>query len=133
MAWAACSFGLALVGTQHETAGLDGRVRTLFSLLLAGSVAAAVIGLHGGPHWPQTTLGWQGLAMLTLLYGTAFTIMFTVLPKLGVSGHSAIMNVEPVFALVLAWAVLGQHIAPIQILGALLVVGAVMALGLRKA
>jgi drug/metabolite transporter (DMT)-like permease len=43
------------------------------------------------------------------------------------------MNVEPVFALVLAWAVLGQHIAPIQILGALLVVGAVMALGLRRA
>jgi drug/metabolite transporter (DMT)-like permease len=73
------------------------------------------------------------LAALTFLYGTAFTIMFTVLPKLGVSGHSAIMNVEPVFALVLAWAVLGQHIAPIQILGALLVVGAVMALGLRKA
>ena len=56
-----------------------------------------------------------------------------MLPKLGVSGHSAIMNVEPVFALVLAWAVLGQQIAPIQILGAVLVVGAVMALGLRKA
>jgi drug/metabolite transporter (DMT)-like permease len=73
------------------------------------------------------------MAALTFLYGTAFTIMFTVLPKLGVSGHSAIMNVEPVFALVLAWAVLGQHIAPIQILGAVLVVGAVMALGLRKA
>jgi hypothetical protein len=43
------------------------------------------------------------------------------------------MNVEPVFALVLAWAVLSQQIAPIQILGAVLVVGAVMALGLRKA
>jgi hypothetical protein len=47
--------------------------------------------------------GW-GLVLLTLLYGTAFTIMFTVLPRLGVVGNSAIMNVEPVFALVLAWA-----------------------------
>jgi len=33
----------------------------------------------------------------------------------------------------LAWAVLGQHIAPIHILVAVLVVGAVVALGLRKA
>jgi drug/metabolite transporter (DMT)-like permease len=37
-----------------------------------------------------------------------------------------------VFALVLAWAVLGQTIAPVQVVGALVVVGAVMALGLRK-
>ncbi|HZY15914.1 MAG TPA: EamA family transporter, partial [Ramlibacter sp.] len=71
-------------------------------------------------------------ATLTFLYGTAFTIMFTVLPRLGVVGNSAIMNVEPVFALVLAWLLLGQAIAPVQVAGALLVVGAVMALGLRK-
>jgi drug/metabolite transporter (DMT)-like permease len=42
------------------------------------------------------------------------------------------MNVEPVFALVLAWLLLGQSIAPLQIAGALLVVGAVTALGLRR-
>ena len=58
--------------------------------------------------------------------------MFTVLPKLGVVGNSAIMNVEPVFALVLAWALLGQSIAGVQLLGALVVVGTVMYLGLRK-
>jgi drug/metabolite transporter (DMT)-like permease len=40
--------------------------------------------------------------------------------------------VEPVFALLLAWALLGQSIAPIQMLGAALVVGAVMWLGLRR-
>jgi drug/metabolite transporter (DMT)-like permease len=58
--------------------------------------------------------------------------MFTLLPKLGVVGNSAIMNVEPVFALALAWLLLGQSIAPVQVAGALLVVGAVLALGLRK-
>ena len=42
------------------------------------------------------------------------------------------MNVEPVFALILAWLILGQAIAPVQIAGALLVVGAVMVLGLRR-
>ena len=42
------------------------------------------------------------------------------------------MNVEPVFALVLAWALLGQSIAPMQLAGAAIVVGTVVALGLRK-
>ena len=70
--------------------------------------------------------------MLSFLYGTAFTIMFMVLPKLGVVGNSAIMNVEPVFALVLAWGVLGQSIALMQLVGALVVVATVMWLGLRK-
>jgi drug/metabolite transporter (DMT)-like permease len=58
--------------------------------------------------------------------------MFVLLPKLGVVGNSPILNVEPVAALLMAWAVLGQRIAPVQWAGALLVVGAVMSLGLRR-
>ncbi len=129
---AAATFGLALVLTQHETADVDGRVRSATTLAIAGLIALGVVGLQGGFQLPQAPAGWGGLAALTFLYGTAFTIMFTVLPKLGVVGNSAIMNVEPVFALVLAWLILGQAIAPVQVAGALLVVGAVMLLGLRK-
>ena len=129
---ASATFGLALVYTQHETTGLDGRVRTFSSMSIVGVLAVVVAMSQGGFHLPQAPAGWWGLGMLTFLYGTAFTILFTVLPKLGVVGNSAIMNVEPVFALVLAWALLDQAIAPIQLVGAFLVVGAVMWLGLRK-
>lgn len=129
---ASAVFGLALVLTQHEAGGLDGRVRSGATMAVASLVALASATAHGGLHWPQAAPGWWGLAALTFLYGTAFTIMFTVLPQLGVVGNSAIMNVEPVFALVLAWLLLGQAIAPIQLVGALLVVGAVMVLGLRR-
>ena len=87
---------------------------------------------QGGLALPTAPVGWWGLAGLTFLYGTAFTIMFTVLPKLGVVGNSAIMNIEPIFALVLAWAILGQTIAPVQVVGGLVVVATVMWLGLRK-
>ena len=38
-------------------------------------------------------------------------------------GNSAIMNIEPIFALVLAWAILGRSIAPSQVGGGLLVGG----------
>jgi drug/metabolite transporter (DMT)-like permease len=129
---ASATFGLALVYTQHETTGLDGRVRTFSSMSIVGILAVAAAMSQGGFHLPQAPAGWWGLGMLSFLYCTAFTNLFTVLPKLGVVGNSAIMNVEPVFALVLAWALLDQAIAPIQLVGAFLVVGTVMWLGLRK-
>jgi len=129
---AAGTFGLALVITQHEAADVDGRVRTATTMMIAGAVALASVAVQGGFHLPTAPAGWWGVATLTFLYGTAFTIMFTVLPKLGVVGNSAIMNVEPVFALALGWLILGQAIAPVQIAGALIVVGAVTVLGTRK-
>ena len=129
---AAASFGLALVITQHDTQGLDGRLRTASTMALVA--AAALVGVvgQGGLQLPQAPAGWWGLLGLTLLYGTAFTILFTVLPRLGVVGGSPIMNVEPICALVLAWAVLGQAVAAVQVAGGLLVVATVMWLGLRR-
>ncbi|MFP5399045.1 MAG: DMT family transporter [Gammaproteobacteria bacterium] len=129
---AAAVFGLALVLTQHEAGDLDGRVRSAATMALVALLAAGGVALQGGAHWPQAAPGWWGLAALTLLYGTAFTIMFTVLPRLGVVGNSPILNVEPVFALVLAWSLLGQRVAPVQVTGALLVVATVVWLGLRR-
>ncbi len=129
---AAGTFGLALVITQHEAGDVDGRVRSATTMSIAGMVALGTVAVQGGFHLPTAAPGWWGLAGLTFLYGTAFTIMFTVLPKLGVVGNSAIMNIEPIFALVLAWALLGQSIAAVQVAGGLLVVATVMWLGLRK-
>jgi drug/metabolite transporter (DMT)-like permease len=129
---ASTTFGLALVITQHEAADVDGRLRTFTTMGTVAILAAVVALTQNGLHLPNASAGWWGLGALTFLYGTAFTIMFTVLPKLGVVGNSAIMNVEPVFALVLAWALLGQSIAPMHLVGALVVVATVMWLGLRK-
>lgn len=129
---AGASFGVVLALTQHEVAALDGRLRSAITMAIVGVLALAAAPLHGGLHWPNAPAGWWGLAALTILYGTAFTSLFVLLPRLGVVGSSPILNVEPVAALVMAWALLGQAIAPVQWLGALLVVGAVMALGLRR-
>ncbi len=129
---AAATFGMVLVLTQHEAGTLDGRVRTATTMSVAALVALAGVASQGGFALPQAAPGWWGLLALTFLYGTAFTILFTVLPRLGVVGNSAIMNIEPIFALVLAWALLGQAIAPMQVAGGLLVVATVMWLGLRR-
>lgn len=128
---AAAVFGMALVLTQHELASIDGRWRTALTMGLVGCWALLTIPFQG-LHLPQGAEGWWGMAGLTLCYGTAFTIMFTLLPRLGVVGSSPILNVEPVAALVLAWGLLDQSIAPVQLLGALIVVSTVITLGLRR-
>ncbi|WP_439518503.1 EamA family transporter [Hydrogenophaga sp.] len=129
---AAATFGLALVITQQETGDLDRRLRTTTTMAIVALMALIATSVQGGLALPQAPMGWVGLLGLTFLYGTAFTIMFTVLPRLGVVGNSAIMNIEPIFALVLAWAILGQSIALVQVAGGLVVVATVMWLGLRK-
>jgi drug/metabolite transporter (DMT)-like permease len=58
--------------------------------------------------------------------------VFTLLPMLGAVSNSPILNVEPVAALAMGALVLGQVVSGVQFVGALIVVGAVMALGLRK-
>jgi drug/metabolite transporter (DMT)-like permease len=129
---AAAFFGLALILTQHETQKVDGLWRTLSNMTIAGTIAIVFVVFQGGPQWPTNSTGWLGLTALTLLYGTAFTIMFMVLPRLGAAKYSAIMNVEPIFALVLAWLILDQGISAIQLMGALMVVATVVWLGLKK-
>ena len=125
-------FGLALALTQYEAGAVDGRVRTFITMLITALVALAGVGAQGGFAWPAAPAGWWGLALLTLFYGTGITVVLVLLPRWGVVGNTAIMNLEPVFALALAWFILDQHMAPLQVVGAVIVVGAVLVIGLRR-
>lgn len=128
---AAACYALAMVLTQHEVAGLDGRFRTMSTLCIVGMLALATGFLRDDLQQLATALGWAGLLCLSALYGTAITVVFTVLPRLGVAASSPILNIEPIAALALAWLLLGQDVAPLQLVGVTLVVGAVVWLGLR--
>jgi drug/metabolite transporter (DMT)-like permease len=126
---AAVSFAAALHFTARWLHDVDGRLRTFLTmstvavLMLAGGTLAGNLALPSNPG------GWLGLGLLMLLYGTAFTTLFVLLPRLDVMNNSAALNFEPIAVLFLAWPILGQSVAPLQIVGALIVVGAVIALG----
>ncbi|HXI36231.1 MAG TPA: DMT family transporter [Burkholderiales bacterium] len=127
---AAVAFALVVFFNTHWLKALDGRVRTFYMmsvtavLTLAGGAAAGSLALPGDPG------GWVALALLTLLYGAAITSLFVVLPRLGGGAASTIaLNFEPIAALGIAWVALGQAIAPLQVLGAFAVVGAIAWLG----
>jgi len=129
---AALSFSFALLLTQHGTSGLDGRIRSACNMGMVAIITFVICQLQGGPNLPQHASGWLGLGLLIFFYGTAFTVMFTVLPRLGAVGNTSIMNVEPVCALMLAWFILDQQVSLFQCLGAMIVVSGAIFLGLRK-
>jgi drug/metabolite transporter (DMT)-like permease len=130
---AAVSMTLVFYLNTHWLKGLDGRVRTLVMMTVAATLVLAGGAAAGKLALPADGIGWLGLVLLTALYGTAATWMFIVLPRLsGGSSSTVALNFEPIAVLGIAWLTLGQKVGPLQILGALIVVGAIAWLGLSK-
>jgi drug/metabolite transporter (DMT)-like permease len=129
---AALSFAFVLLLTGRWLKEMDGRVRTFLTM----GVTALIVGLAGAATnafaWPVEAAGWVGLALLTLFYGSAITALFVVLPRLGAANFAVVLNIEPIAALFLAWALLGQSVTPLQLLGALIVIGAITVPALKR-
>jgi len=129
---AALSFAAVLYLTTRWLAAVDGRLRTLYLMLTTAALMLGGGALAGEFALPRDATGWTGLALLTVLYGSAITALFVVLPRIGAVNNAVVLNFEPIAVLGIAWVVLDQAVAPLQIFGAFVVVGAIMALGSGK-
>jgi len=129
---AAASFSTAMFLTTRYLQDVDGRMRALLTMGTTAVVVGAAGAAVGGLALPTDGTGWLGLTLLTVLYGTAITAIFIVVPRLASPSNTAALNFEPIAALALGWAVLGQGVAPRQLVGALIVVGAVILIGTKR-
>jgi drug/metabolite transporter (DMT)-like permease len=121
-----------MVLTQAWLGKVDGRLRSMLTMTVVAIIAGSSAVATESFQLPVDREGWIGLSLLTVLYGTAITSLFVVLPRIGAVNNSPLMNLEPIFAMLIAWIVLGQTAAPLQIVGALMVVGSVIFLSSRK-
>ena len=129
---ASLSFSAALYLTTRWLKDVDGRLRTF---LATGTIAVAMLALGGVTNafaLPVDSTGWIALSLVGLCYSAAVTTLFVVLPRIGVVNNAAALNFEPVAVLVMGWVLLGQSMAPLQIFGALVVIGAIVALSTGK-
>ncbi|MBP8297009.1 MAG: EamA family transporter [Burkholderiales bacterium] len=129
---ASLSFSAAMYLTTRWLKGVDGRLRTF---LATGTIAVVMVGgstLAGAFALPFDGTGWLGLVLMCLCYAGAVTSLFVVLPRMEVVSDLGALNIEPIAVLVLGWALLGQAMAPVQIAGAAIVVGGILALGAGK-
>lgn len=129
---ASVSFAMALYLITRWLGSMDGRLRSFLFMSVVAVVTLAGGTLANGFALPADGTGWIALALLTVFYGTAITAMFVLLPRLGTVNNAAVLNFEPIAVLGLAWLVLGQAVAPLQIAGAFIVVGAIAWMGAGK-
>ncbi len=129
---ASISFATAFFLITRWLGSMDGRLRSFLFMSVVAVVTLAAGTLADAFVLPKDNTGWIALALLTVFYGTAITSTFVLLPKLGAVNNAAVLNFEPIAVLGLAWLILDQSVAPLQILGAFIVVGSIVWMGAGK-
>ena len=134
IAWAFAS-GVSMTVVYYLNANalksLDGRLRTFAMTAVTATVVIVVATAAGAQALPRDTLGWMGLALLAVFYCIAMMSLFFVLPRVP-STVTGALNFEPIALLLLTWVFLGHTVTPLQLVGALVTVGAIVWLGVSK-
>ncbi|PCM45966.1 EamA family transporter [Marinobacter sp. ANT_B65] len=132
---AAAVFACALWITDHRLGSMPGLVRSLLTIMVV-FISTAVVGSSGlipnGMSLPTASAGWVALVSLAILYGAAFSVLFTLVTRLDIARNAPVMNVEPVAGLIFGWLILDQVLGGIQIAGGLIVVSGIVMLAYTK-
>jgi drug/metabolite transporter (DMT)-like permease len=129
---AAVSRAIMLLITRALLAHADARLITWYSLL---SSTALFVGLSLATrtwHPPLTTLGWAALGGISLTTTIAILAVFVSAARLGPFRTALVMNLEPLLATIGSAALLGDVIAPVQAVGAAIMLAALVAFQLRR-
>lgn len=112
----------------HDVFSITVYVNLGGALLLAGALVPL-----GGFSLPYAFTGWAGLVGASAFYAVAIVVQFAAMglscpaPRLG-SRLSLVSYAEPLLTIAIAAAILGELLAPVQFLGALLVTAALVLL-----
>ena len=122
------ALGLAIVSAVSGRVIRSGDPRpvTFYILTMASAVAIVIVLFRGEYLLPQTVTGWWGFAGSVLFSGAAMTGFFVTISLIGAARTTLFQYVEPLFTMATAMLFLGQFLTPLQILGAVIVVGALV-------
>ena len=130
----AFGLGAAVIYTAYILVGegvipRTGAIPAATVVMLAAAVVFAIATLVTGPNWPGNAVGWLAILGIALL-ATVIPIVgfFAGMRRLGATDAATISTLEPVVTLLLAWLILHETLAPMQVVGAVLVISAVAAL-----
>lgn len=119
-------FTLTLIMTPKLAPELSPPMRTFFMMSLAAAILLVVLSTTGGYGFPNSGRGWAAFSAFALLYGLGINGLFMLLPKLGATQTAVALNLEPVMVAVIGFFVVGEVLSGVQMVGALVVVGAVI-------
>lgn len=105
------------------------------STVIIASAAVVYGGLMAaqGPVFPTTTLGWLAIGGVALISTVVAIVFFFIgLERIGPTAASTISALEPLVTVILAVAVLGERVVPLQIAGGALILASVVVLALSE-
>jgi drug/metabolite transporter (DMT)-like permease len=118
---AAVFYSIYIVVGARELRGTDA-LASATVVCLAAAATLAVASAVRAPHLPQVWWGWLAIGAIALVSTVAAMIAFFAgLKRVGPARASITSTLEPVVTVVLAWVLLGETLAPIQVAGGVLV------------
>ena len=117
-----------LMVSERVMAGRDNRVVMLYMMIGASAVVTALSLGVVDLAWPRGTAGWLAFAGSTGSYVLATFFLFTAVSMIGPLRTAAIDNTTPVWSVLFGLWLIGETLAPQQLLGIALVVGALIVL-----
>ena len=108
----------------------DSRQVTFYIVSTAAVVFIAFSFIRGDLQLPNTSEGWVGVAGTSIFYACGIIGFFAAISRIGPAKATLYSYVEPLFTMFAAFIFLGELLMPLQIVGALIVVGALTATGI---
>ncbi len=133
LAWASAAtiaFAGVVILSERTLQGRDSRVVTFHMILAAAAILVGASALFWPLDWPAALGGWLALLAASVTFAIATMSLFAAIQAIGPLRTAVIDNTAPVWAIGFAMLLLGESLAPLQWLGAALVIGAVSAMQL---
>lgn len=110
----------------------DARLTTWYSLVSSTILFSAVALATMNWHNPQSAIGWVATIAVSITTAIATLTIFISTARIGPFRTGMIMNLEPLLATVLSVPLLNEVITPVQALGGVIMLVALVAFQLRR-
>ena len=122
------AIGLATVSvlSHHLVKGEDPRQAMLYMATTALAIMFVAMTIRGKLDLPTNTDGWIGFLVSNILYALGMITYFYAISMAGAAATTFFVNLEPLVVTGAAFLLLDQTLTPLQLLGVLIVVGALI-------
>jgi drug/metabolite transporter (DMT)-like permease len=124
---AACCRTAVLLVTRAYLVGADARLTTWYSMLSSTAIFIAAAFAEHAWNMPQSALSWTCLVALSLATTAAILFVFLSTVRIGAFRTAVIMHLEPLTATILSAVVLAEVITPVQAIGVIIMLAALIA------
>ena len=121
-----------LLTTRVYLVGADARLTTWYSMLSSTVLFVAMSLIVRDWHMPQSNFGMIALIVMSLATTSGILLIFLSTMRIGPFRTALILNLEPLTATILSALVLGDVMTPLQGLGSVLMLGALVAFQLLR-